>query len=475
MIIKATRIKAADSWHGLWRHLMRTDENEEVRIIRGQKFNLNQAVLDAASRGGQYGLRHVMLNPELEITPEQFEACQTGYQREFGAEAPLVIVEHQKPRADGLGFERHRHLVFAECLETRRVLSSRFMRMRNEKVARLCELAWEHPLTSGKHNDQVIQYLDASPVAEMKQAAARLKQVFWGKEVPLQATFTDAAHQTTKRRAGHSVLPAMRAELRRLWQGTGYVLQTFVERAIDKGYQVKSGDKPGVWLIENTAGYHLALHRVLRLRRQDLEELMEEQDRPMPATLRKRRRIKPELLPPLPETPAYKTYMEELADIIRPPWKRSECRAELLARPYLREVQRLEKRTDAEILAELLAALIMRFLEFLFGKKAEIPPLTAQEARQRIEKEAQARAQERQEAVRAHFEQAGVQAVLKLRRLLRGCLVSQNPAVRKAMESGQFKQAVRLLEGQKRSVSERERQIEQVLEQKLGSKSDRKM
>jgi hypothetical protein len=416
-----------------------------------------------------------MLNPELEITPEQFEACQTGYQREFGAEAPLVIVEHQKPRADGLGFERHRHLVFAECLETRRVLSSRFMRMRNEKVARLCELAWEHPLTSGKHNDQVIQYLDASPVAEMKQAAARLKQVFWGKEVPLQATFTDAAHQTTKRRAGHSVLPAMRAELRRLWQGTGCVLQTFVERAIDKGYQVKSGDKPGVWLIENTAGYHLALHRVLRLRRQDLEELMEEQDRPMPATLRKRRRIKPELLPPLPETPAYKTYMEELADIIRPPWKRSECRAELLARPYLREVQRLEKRTDAEILAELLAALIMRFLEFLFGKKAEIPPLTAQEARQRIEKEAQARAQERQEAVRAHFEQAGVQAVLKLRRLLRGCLVSQNPAVRKAMESGQFKQAVRLLEGQKRSVSERERQIEQVLEQKLGSKSDRKM
>ncbi|MFT8370413.1 MAG: hypothetical protein ABF641_04885 [Acetobacter sp.] len=137
MIIKATRIKAADSWHGLWRHLMRTDENEEVRIIRGQKFNLNQAVLDAASRGGQYGLRHVMLNPELEITPEQFEACQTGYQREFGAEAPLVIVEHQKPRADGLGFERHRHLVFAECLETQRVLSSRFMRMRNEKVARL--------------------------------------------------------------------------------------------------------------------------------------------------------------------------------------------------------------------------------------------------------------------------------------------------------------------------------------------------
>lgn len=28
MIIKATRIVAADSWHGLWRHLMRTDENE---------------------------------------------------------------------------------------------------------------------------------------------------------------------------------------------------------------------------------------------------------------------------------------------------------------------------------------------------------------------------------------------------------------------------------------------------------------
>lgn len=250
------------------------------------------------------------------------------------------------------------------------------------------------------------------------------------------------------------------------------MLQTFVERAIDKEYQVKSGDKPGVWLIENSEGYHLALHRVLRLRRQDLEELMEEQDRPMPATLRKRRRIKPELLPPLPETPAYKTYMEELADIIRPPWKRSECRAELLARPYLREVQRLENQTDAEILAKLLAALIMRFLEFLFGKKVEVPPLTAQEARQWIEKEAQTRAQKRQEAVRAHFEKADVQAALKQRRSLRGCLVSQNLAVRQAMEDGQFKQAVRLLEGQKRSASGKSLQAEQAPDRQQSSTGD---
>lgn len=108
---------------------MRTDENEDVRIIEGQKFNLNQAVVDAVSHGCGYGLRHVMLNPELEITPKQFENCQLAYQREFGAEAPLLIVEHQKPRAGGLGFERHRHMVFAECLETQRVLDSRFIKM----------------------------------------------------------------------------------------------------------------------------------------------------------------------------------------------------------------------------------------------------------------------------------------------------------------------------------------------------------
>lgn len=164
--------------------------------------------------------------------------------------------------------------------------------------------------------------------------------------------------------------------------------------------------------------------------------------------------------------------MKELADVICPPWKRSECRAELLARPYLREVQRLENQTDAEILAKLLAALIMRFLEFLFGKKVEVPPLTAQDARQRIEEGAQVRAQERQEAVRAHFEKAGVQAALKQRRLLRGCLVSQNLAVRLAMQDGQFQQAVGLLEGQKQSVSGRSLQVEQAPDRQQRSAGD---
>lgn len=455
MIIKATRIVAADSWHGLWRHLMRTDENEDVRIIEGQKFNLNQAVLDAVSHGCGYGLRHVMLNPELEITPKQFEACQLAYQREFGAEAPLLIVEHQKPRAGGLGFERHRHMVFAECLETQRVLDSRFIKIRNEKVARLCELAWGHPLTSGKHNDKVIQHLEASPHAAMKQAAAHLKQAFWGGEVLLQATFTDAAHQTTKRRAGHSVLPAMRAELRQLWQEMGCVLQTFVERAGERGYLVTQGDKPGVWLIENAEGYHLALHRVLRLRRQDLEELMDEQDRPMTATLPRRRSGRGETLPPLPETSAYQTSMKKLADVIRPPWKRSDCRAELLARPYLHEVHKLESQTGEEKLAALLAALIMRFLAVLFGVRVEIPPLTAQAARQRIEEKTRELAQARQEAVRAHFETDGVQAALKQRRLLRSCLVSQNLAVRQAMQAEQLELAMSLLRKQKQIAPER--------------------
>ncbi|MFT8930809.1 MAG: hypothetical protein ABF976_06090 [Acetobacter syzygii] len=98
--------------------------------------------------------------------------------------------------------------------------------------------------------------------------------------------------------------------------------------------------------------------------------------------------------------------------MICPPWKRSDCRTELLARPYLHEVHKLESQTGEEKLAALLAALIMRFLAILFGVRVEIPPLTAQAARQRIEEKTQELAQARQEAVRAHFETDGVYRLL---------------------------------------------------------------
>mgnify|MGYP001338931089 FL=1 len=93
-------------------------------------------------------------------------------------------------------------MVFAETLANERSLDSRFIRIRNEKVARFTQLTFGHSLTSGKHNDAVIRALEVSSNQQMQRAATALKQAFWGEEETPQGTFTDKAHQVTKRKAG---------------------------------------------------------------------------------------------------------------------------------------------------------------------------------------------------------------------------------------------------------------------------------
>lgn len=172
--------------------------------------------------------------------------------------------------------------MFAETLTNGRSLDSRFIRIRNEKVARFTELAFGQPLTSGKHNDAVIRALEASTNSHMQRAATDLKQAFWGIDHTPQATFTDKAHQVTKRKAGKSVLPAMRTHLRKRWQEEGRILLSFIERVADEGYLLREGDKPDVWLIGKNGEAHLALHRVLGLKKKELVALLSDASRPVP-------------------------------------------------------------------------------------------------------------------------------------------------------------------------------------------------
>lgn len=447
MIIKASRITAESTHRHLFRHLMRTDENEEVRIVQGREFALAEAVKDARHAKRRYGLRHVILSPEQATSPETFQKIVTLYQSEFGADPPLMLVEHQKKRADGQSYDRHWHVVFAETLTNGRSLDSRFIRIRNEKVARFTELAFGHSLTSGKHNDAVIRALEASSSPHMQRAATDLKQAFWGIEHTPQATFTDKAHQVTKRKAGKSVLPAMRTHLRKRWQEEGQVLLPFIERVAEEGYLIREGDKSDVWLIGQNGCAHLALHRVLGLKKKELVVLLSDANRPVPLfpprlTIKAVKVNKP---PPIAVPPDYAQKLEALRHRIRPRWKRSECRAELIALPYQNMVRRLENSTLGEVLERLLAALIARMLKALFGLSIEVPPITADEARERIATACQEAAYLRQQDVQEHFASSEVQAALKERRLLKQCLVSDNPVTRQAMQEGAWTEALQSL------------------------------
>ncbi|NSL93046.1 hypothetical protein [Acetobacter syzygii] len=99
------------------------------------------------------------------------------------------------------------------------------------------------------------------------------------------------------------------------------------------------------------------------------------------------------------------------------------------------------------MLERLLAALIARMLNALFGVLIDVPPITVDEARERIAKACKKAALARQQDVQEHFASPEMQAALKERMLLKQCLVSANLVTRQAMQEGEWEAALQSLGG----------------------------
>lgn len=438
MIIKATRIRTGSGHGKLLRHLLKTDENEQVSIICGTEHDLIEAVKDAHARHNTHALRHVIFSPDEPLKEGQLVWLQNMFREEFKADGPLFVVRHDKIRAGGKVVAEHYHFIYAEALANGLVLDSRFSKRRHEKIARLAEMEFGHTLTLGKGTQAVIHALETNGQARQ---ADILRAATSADDRTPEAAFTHAQHQATKRRSGQSVLPAMRADILNLWNAHHRILWDFISAANEIGLLILEGDKNGVYLIEDTAGNRLALHRVLGLKKRELAYFMEHADQPAPKTSKRLRaqdvRQKGSILPPdLLRT--VQDRLEDLAAIIRPQWTRAECRTEIISRPWRAEIRQLEKMSPEEELSRHLEALIARMLNALFGWNLTVPVTSAEEARELVHDYARQCAEKRQADVQQHFRSSFVRAALQERRKLREALSSREAVVVSGPETGPF-------------------------------------
>ncbi|GBR61697.1 hypothetical protein AA100600_3028 [Gluconobacter thailandicus F149-1 = NBRC 100600] len=438
MIIKATRIRTGSGHGKLLRHLLRTDENEQVLILRGTEHDLIEAVKDAHARHNTYALRHVIFSPDEPLRKGQLGWLQKTFREEFKADGLLFAVRHDKKRAGNTVEAEHYHLIYAEALETGLVLDSRFSKRRHEKIARLAEIEFGHALTLGKGTQAVIHALEANGKA---RHADVLRAATYEDDRTPDAAFTHAQHQATKRRSGQSVLPAMRADILTLWNAHHCILGDFINAANEVGLLIFEGDKDGVYLIEDDARNRLALHRVLGLKKRELAHLMQNANHPAPKTpkpLKARDVMEKGLVPVCVPPRPVQDYFDGLASIIRPQWTRAECRPKIISRPWRAEIRRLENMSLEEELSRHLEALIARMLNALFGWNLTVPVTSAEDARELVNDYARRCAENRQSDVQEHFRSPSVRAALRERRKLRKALLSRDPEIVSALELGLF-------------------------------------
>lgn len=205
MIIGATRIRSRSGHRALADHVWRGPGNAEVATLAGCEADLEDMVAAARAGGHPYAIRHVHISPGEPVTDAEAQEIVSALGAEFGFDCgAVVLVRHHKSRRarhdlmlGTRGHEQHWHLLVPEVDPiTGKVLDSRWMRPRHERVARESELRLLHQPTKGRFNAAVLAALEASGD---HASARRLREAGLAEGPPAFAAYTSDQRRRLER------------------------------------------------------------------------------------------------------------------------------------------------------------------------------------------------------------------------------------------------------------------------------------
>ena len=163
MILKQTRVQVGGSG-SLLAHITNEEDNDAVAVLHGYESIPGDGDIIARMNNRKYGNRHIVISPQFALSSEQLNFVLAlifdELDQENGIGDNYLLIQHNKRRHDGLHDAPHYHLVINEGAAAGHQLNQQMMYLKNEKIARLCELEFEHPLTKGKHNKAVVKHLE---------------------------------------------------------------------------------------------------------------------------------------------------------------------------------------------------------------------------------------------------------------------------------------------------------------------------
>lgn len=163
MILKQTRVQVGGAG-SLFAHITNEEDNDLVTVLHGNDSIPGDGDIIARMNNRKYGNRHIVISPQFALTDEQLNFVRALIFDELDPENGIgddyLLIQHNKRRHDELHDAPHYHLVINESTTAGHQLNQQMMYLKNEKIARLCELEFGHPLTKGKHNTAVVKHLE---------------------------------------------------------------------------------------------------------------------------------------------------------------------------------------------------------------------------------------------------------------------------------------------------------------------------
>lgn len=255
MIIKASRISTKSGPSKLVRHVFYGPDNDDIRVLFGSEFDVSDAFLDAKRFAYSNAVRHVKISPAaVELDDDQAIQAAKAYAIEFGGDPDsIVLIRHEKARANDLAARTHFHVLIPEFNHTTgKVMDSSWMYPRHERLARQFEFEFRDTPVVGRFAKAVKKKLtqDGKTLANDIELPAELPK----------SAFTSDKHQSVKR-TGHD-LARMKAAVKKAWN-PDLSVDEFQAYLADAGLRAFKGDK--TWIIKTVGSDPIFIGTVERL------------------------------------------------------------------------------------------------------------------------------------------------------------------------------------------------------------------
>ncbi|MCG4261970.1 hypothetical protein K6W36_15545 [Acetobacter senegalensis] len=271
MIIQSSRMLTLSGPGKTCSHVFRGEKNESIKVIQSSEFQVMQEYDEAGLRGDRYAVRHFKINPQHDLSREQFLETVSMLAIEFGFDPDAcIIVEHTKAKASGKA-SKHIHLYVSERTADGKALDSRFMKVRQEKISRTSEFLFGHDIVKGRHQVAVIRQLRDEGKADIADyIEAHTPDLY----EPVQSAFTAIQHQFALRQEVN--LGKLRQSIRDL-RITSESFSEMVEGLSALGVSIQKGEKANTYIIVNNENNQFlgSANRLFEIKKGEFANLFE--------------------------------------------------------------------------------------------------------------------------------------------------------------------------------------------------------
>ncbi|MCG0996390.1 hypothetical protein LHT11_14465 [Acetobacter indonesiensis] len=246
MIISSEPLIASRGCGETCDHVFRGSGNESIDVIQGSEFDVMQIFDEATDNHDKYAVCHFKINPKRNITHEQMLQSVSMLAVEFGFDPDTcTIVRHRKAKAGEPDADEHYHLYASWRNSAGKCLDSSYMRVRQEKISRTCEVLFGHDIVKGRHQVAVFRQLRDEGKADIADyIEAHTPDLY----EPVQSAFTAIQHQSALRQGVN--LGKLRQSIRDL-RITSESFSEMVEGLSALGVSIQKGEKANTYIIVN--------------------------------------------------------------------------------------------------------------------------------------------------------------------------------------------------------------------------------